>query len=171
MPRKYAENTDVSPERSKMEIETLLKRYGADQFMSGWNGRKAMIMFRANERYIRFELQTPEPTDDRFKSKKAPHTRHMFDKATGQRRSIEVGTGNQAYEQEVRRLWRALALVVKAKLEAVAAGISSFESEFMANIVMPDQRTLAEHLLPQVATIYKTGKMRPLLPAFGETGD
>ncbi len=32
----FAEKTDVSPERSKAEIETLVSRYGADQFASGW---------------------------------------------------------------------------------------------------------------------------------------
>jgi hypothetical protein len=33
---KFAENTSVSAERSRAEIEKTLRRYGADQFMYGW---------------------------------------------------------------------------------------------------------------------------------------
>ena len=40
-------------------------------------------------------------------------------------------------EQEIKSRWRALALVVKAKLEAVECGISTLENEFLAFIVLP----------------------------------
>jgi hypothetical protein len=44
--------------------------------------------------------------------------------------------GTQAkQEAATRQRWRALVLVIKAKLEAVEAGISTLESEFLANIV------------------------------------
>jgi hypothetical protein len=42
-------------------------------------------------------------------------------------------------DQEDRRRWRALLLVVKAKIEAVRTGIAIFEEEFLAHIV--DERT------------------------------
>lgn len=73
----------------------------------------------------------------------------------------------EAYEQAVRQRWRALDLVVKAKLEAVEAGISIFEREFFSDIVLPDGRTVGEYVLPQVEESYRSGLMPPLLPAIG----
>ena len=61
-------------------------------------------------------------------------------------------------------------LVIKAKLEAVTAGISTIETEFLANIVLPDNTTAGEWMLPQIDRAYRTGEMPPLLPAAGHTG-
>ena len=148
----YAEGTSVPVERSKAEIEGMLTRYGADQFVSGWKDRESRIQFRAKERFVRFTLTMPDPTDKKF----TRHPRFAY-----KVRSPEAAS--KEYEQEVRRLWRALALVVKAKLEAVNSGITSFEEEFMAHIVMPDGKTVAEHAIPMIADTYKTGKMQLLL--------
>ena len=43
---RYATDTRVSVERSKAEIEAILARYGADQFMYGWEASRAVIGFR-----------------------------------------------------------------------------------------------------------------------------
>ena len=72
----------------------------------------------------------------------------------------------QAYEQEIRRRWRALALSIKGKLEAVETGIMSFEEEFMANIVLPNDKTVAEFMLPQIEEAYSSGRMPKLIPFF-----
>ena len=64
------------------------------------------------------------------------------------------------------RVATALALVVKAKLEAVQSGIVGFEDEFMAHIVMPDGKTVAEHARPLIASAYETGKVPALLPGW-----
>jgi len=69
----------------------------------------------------------------------------------------------KAWEQAGRQRWRALALAVKAKLEAVESQITSFETEFMAHIVMPNGKTAGEILLPQIEDSYKNGKMPSLL--------
>ena len=74
----------------------------------------------------------------------------------------------QAWEQSTRQRWRALLLVIKAKLEAVESEITEFESEFLAHIVMPDGATIAEHTLPMISKAYETGKMPKLLPDFTE---
>jgi hypothetical protein len=71
-----------------------------------------------------------------------------------------------AYDQEVRRRWRALGLVIKAKLESVESGIETFESAFMANIVMPDGKTFGKYAGPAIESAYSTGKVPLLLPAF-----
>ena len=67
--------------------------------------------------------------------------------------------------QDERRRWRALVLVVKAKLEAVESGITTFEDEFLAHIVLPDNRTVTEWLKPQLEIAYESGGMpRQLMP-------
>ncbi len=151
----FAEDTKVPIERSKAEIESMLIRYGADQFVSGWGEAEARIQFRANERYIRFVLPIPKKDEARF----TQHARY-----TWKRRSEAEAV--KAWEQELRRRWRALALVVKAKLEAVQSGIVGFEDEFMAHIVMPDGKTVAEHARPMIAQVYETGKVTALLPGW-----
>jgi hypothetical protein len=165
----YAEKTTVSPEKSKAEIETLLRRYGADQFVSGWDSGRALIGFRAANRHVRFELIFPDPKSPEFQSKRRTHRRSRYNAVTQKRETFMVGASGDRYEAEVRRRWRALALVIKAKLEAVASGIVSFETEFMAHIVLPDGRTIGQHVSPAIEAAYSSGKMSPLLPAF--TGD
>jgi hypothetical protein len=160
----FAEGTTVSSEKSRAEIETLLRRYGADQFMSGWSGRRAVIGFRAAQRNIRFELTLPDPKDPTLQSKRRPYRRSYYNSATQRRESTIAGASGDKYEAEVRRRWRSLALVIKAKLEAVSTGITTFEAEFMAHIVMPDGKTIGEHVTPAIAAAYETGMVRGLLP-------
>jgi hypothetical protein len=151
--RRYAAKTEVSTARSKAEIETLLERYGADRFMTGWGDGQAFLGFRCEARMLKFVLPFPE-----FGEFQAT--------PTGRTRAANVV--NRAYDQEVRRRWRALALVIKAKLEAVETGITTFESEFLAHIVMPDGKTVAEHTIPKIEDAYSTGRRVKLLTAFSE---
>ena len=72
-------------------------------------------------------------------------------------------SSQEAHQQAIRQRWRALALVIKAKLESVETGVATFEEEFMANIVLPSAQTMAEYALPQIAQAYETGTMPPLL--------
>jgi hypothetical protein len=65
--------------------------------------------------------------------------------------------------QEYRQRWRALLLCIKAKLETVESGIEEFDEAFMAHIVLPSGRTMAEYALPQLRQAYETGKEPPLL--------
>ncbi|MEE0100346.1 MAG: hypothetical protein U0I48_01230, partial [Acutalibacteraceae bacterium] len=74
----------------------------------------------------------------------------------------------EAWEQACRQRWRALKLVIQAKLEAVECGISVFEDEFMANIVLPDGGTVSDFMLPQIKQAYLTGDMPPMLPMLTE---
>lgn len=147
----YAENTTVTTDKSRSEIEQTLRRYGADQFMYGWDQEKAIVGFRMSGRQIKFILKMPDRSDKEFT--KTP---------TGKPRAESQAA--KEYEQACRQKWRALALVIKAKLEAVEAGISIFEDEFMANIVLPDGSTVSQFMLPQIEHVYETGKMPKMLP-------
>lgn len=147
----YAENTGVSTEKSRAEIERTLQRYGADQFMYGWDQNQAILGFRMVGRQIKFLLPMPDKTERRF-----THT------PTGRVRK-ETSAYNE-WEQACRQKWRALALVIKAKLEAVEAGIAIFEDEFMANIILPNGSTVSQFMLPQITEAYDSGNMPKMLP-------
>lgn len=152
---RYAEDTQVSAERSRGEIESTLQRYGASAFMYGWDQDQAVIQFKAHERQVRFVLPLPDRSDREF-----THT-----PSRGTARTAEQALAE--WEKACRQRWRALALVVKAKLEAVATGITEFEDEFLAHVVLPDGTTAGQWLRPQIATAYETGVMPELLPALG----
>ena len=79
------------------------------------------------------------------------------------------------WEQACRQRWRALLLIIRAKLEAVESGITTLESEFLANLVLPDGGTIdggtiGEWLAPQIAEAYGTGRMPPMLGAAVASG-
>lgn len=69
-------------------------------------------------------------------------------------------------QQQQRARWRALLLIIKAKLEAVEHNVTTFEEEFLAHIVMPDGKTVGQHAVPQIAGAYATAKMPRLLPEY-----
>lgn len=159
---KFASNTSVSVEKSRAEVESTLRRYGADGFRYGWadrDGRRVeQIDFSTHDRLVRFTLVLPSKDDKQFKYTEARRVRRS-DKAA-----------HDAWEQACRQRWRALALCIKAKLEAVECGISEFESEFMANIVDPvSGRTVGDVMRPQIAARYagiESGNLGfPALPA------
>ena len=66
--------------------------------------------------------------------------------------------------QQERARWRALLLVIKAKLESVDTGIETFEDAFLANIVLPDGQTVADHVRPAIESHYSGKTNVPLLP-------
>lgn len=149
---RYAQETAVPVDRSKAEIERTLTRYGAEQFMTGWKGGEAVIAFRMNNRIIQFVLPLPSRNDPTFMKTPTGRARRNPDDAL------------KAWEQSCRQRWRALSLAIKAKLEAVECGITDFETEFMAHIVLPDGKTVAAHLLPKLDQIYSSRKVQGLLP-------
>lgn len=151
MGTRYAEGTSVGADRSRIEIEEQLRRFGADAFSSGYDGQTSFIMFRARGRFIRLTLPLPDPSDKKFK---------LTD--TGRLRT--ASSAQDAYEAEYRRLWRSLALLVKAKLAAVADGIVEFEEEFLAHVVLPNGQRVGDYSKPAIALAYEKGEMPKMLP-------
>lgn len=125
----YASKSRVPVDRSRSEIERLLAKHGADQFINGWEADRAMIGFRMNGRYVRLTIP------------------------------LKGGRNKEATAQLTRSRWRALVLILKAKLEAIEIGVVTFDEEFLANIVMPNNQTIGRQLLPQVDKAYASGKM------------
>jgi hypothetical protein len=140
MSGKYAARTDVPVQRSAAEIENTLRRYGADQFVYGRDVEQSMVGFRLNGRMVRLNLPMPRQQDYSTVTK---------------------------YEQAERQRWRALVLVIKAKLEAVDVGISTLEEEFLAGVLLPNGSTVGQWMRPQIEAAYTDGQMPALLPALG----
>ncbi len=151
MPR-YANQTNVPADRSRSEIERTLTRYGADSFMCGTRGSTTAVQFEVNGRRIFFRLELPNPDSLEYTHSSTGRVRRS------QAQALE------AWEQACRQRWRALALIVKVKLEPVEAGISSFELEFLPYTVLPNGGTVGDWALPQIALVYETGQMPPMLP-------
>lgn len=130
----YAADTRVPVGQSRSEIETLLERHKAKQFGTAvdYDLHQARIQFRLHDRIVRFVITLPDEK--------------------------KLGTGKR-FEQAERQKWRALLLVIKAKLESVENNIETFEQAFLANVVMPNDRTVAEILTPIIALAYKDGKL------------
>lgn len=151
MAAKYAEGTDVPVEKTRMEIERVLRKYGADQFVSGYEPHRAAIMFVLRKRHVRFDIAIPDSSDKQFH-----YTGRGVWRTQAQREN--------AAQAEERRLWRVLLLTLKAKLEAVDAGLMPFDQEFLAHIVLPSGQTTFEWLGPQIENAYSGGEMPALLP-------
>ena len=149
---RYASDTGVPIDRSRSEIERTLQRYQAQSFAYATRPEKAMIAFEIQGRHIRMILPMPTSHDKGI----------QYDGRNHKRTPLEQ---QKAIDQEARRRWRALALVIKAKLEAVSSGIAVLEDEFLAYMVLPNGGTVGEWARPQIAAAYKSGKMPPLLPS------
>lgn len=147
--RKYAERTVVSPDKSRAEIESTLRRYGATKFVYGSEETFAMIAFEIGRRRLRFILPFPKMDDI---------------ERTPSGRIRKSNAAEQAIEQATRQRWRALALAIKAKLETVESGITTFDDEFLAYIVLPNGSTIGEWSAPQLEQAYNVGGMPPMLP-------
>jgi hypothetical protein len=148
--KKFANNTAVPADRSRAEIENILARFGATAFMYGVQNNRAAILFEFQNRRVRFLLDLPTPAE----VAKTPR---------GRARRASVTT--EAHAQETRRRWRSLALSIKAKLVAVEDGISSFEEEFLAHVVLPNGQSVGEWMGPQLEATYTNHTMPPLLAA------
>lgn len=145
----YAADTDVPVERSKSQIEAMLRACGARGFASAWDDFGDRVEFLWNALRIRFHLP------------RAARANFMHDNAGRERKPSAV---DRRLQQHDRQRWRALYLVVKAKLEATDAGISCIEDEFLSFIVDPTtDKTVGDVLVPRI----KDGSQLALPPAKG----
>jgi hypothetical protein len=134
--RRYAHGTDVPCSKTRGEIESLLVKHGAAQFLSGFDHQKhtGFVGFTLHGRQYRIPLL---PRQDNHRDR----------------------------EQVSREQWRALLLLCKAKLEFVASGLATVENEFLAHLVLPNGNTVGAEIAPRIAEAYAGGQVTNLLPA------
>jgi hypothetical protein len=142
----YAERTTVTVEKSKVEIERTLTRYGASKFFYGYDGDFSVVGFYMRDRYVQFRLPSPVETDYVFAPGHRRRTRKQLDEALDQAR---------------RSGWRSLLLCIKAKLESVESGIETFEEAFLAHIMVTDGKggsvRIGDEMIPQIEAAYERG--------------
>ena len=142
----YAAQTRVPISRTKTDIEELLAKHGATGFAYATEGDRSLVAFSMSGRRVQIMLLMPS-VDDYARTPR--NARRM---AAAQR---------SAWEQACRQRWRALLLIIRAKLEAVESGITTLESEFLANILLPDGGTVGQWLTPQMEEEYAVGRVPP----------
>jgi hypothetical protein len=127
----YASRTKVPVDKTRMDIERLVKKYGAKGFASAWQDGSARVEFLCQNRHVRLTVET---------------------------RGIVASTVE-------RERWRALLLLVKAKLVAVEAKIATFEQAFVGDIVLPETgKTVWESVREPLKLAYEQNRAVPLLP-------
>lgn len=127
--RRFAEDTKVQVDKSQADVKALLKKAGATETAVYEAVGRSMIAFTLGD--YSYRLSAPVPT---LKS-------------------------TAASAQEERRVWRVLHLLVKAKLEAVASGATTIEREFMSDIIVAPNETMAERVLPELASAKAAGRL------------
>lgn len=125
MTRRYAEGTEVPVSRSIDQIKAELKKVGADEIGVMETAKQSWLVFAI--RHVRYRITTGE---------------------------IVVPRGKDP-AREARRQWRAILLLVKAKVVSIVEKISTVEREFMADAVMPDGSVLADHAPRLIEHAYK----------------
>lgn len=141
MRRPYAHRTAVPVDRTRSEIEHLLEKHGARSFVYGTTDGQALLAFEMRDRRLRFIVPMP---------------------STNKTRSNE-----SQVKAETRRRYRALLLVLKAKLEAVESQIVTFDEEFLAHIVVEGNSTVGDRMIPQLNQAIADGRMATLPPLLG----
>ncbi|MDB4997580.1 MAG: hypothetical protein JWM74_5012 [Myxococcaceae bacterium] len=136
----YAKRTKVPADRTRGEIEKLLKTNGASAFAYASDVGKVMIIFVMNDRRLRFVVPMPIVN--------------------------KTGTNERDVARETARRWRSLLLLVKAKLEAVESKIVGFDEEFLAHIVIGGE-TVGDRWTAEAAELLADPhrKLPPLLGA------
>ncbi|MET3950352.1 hypothetical protein [Arthrobacter sp. UYEF36] len=151
MTSSYDRGGSVSSGASRDHIERALVDYGATDVLFSQLGDRSAIAFRGDGRQFRLVVSLPRAAG-------TPSVR--WDTAEGPLREAKA----KILERAIRRFWHALALAIDAKLGAATAGTATLESEFLAHVVLPGNRTVLDELEPIIDSAYRSGRH----PSFGD---
>jgi hypothetical protein len=155
----YAAGTKVSVEKSKAELDGLLGKHGAGSrgIMHDEARAVAAVIFVLEGRKYRIEVPMPTPSDvDAAWKKKQPPGAWKWGYTQVEKWKRE------RLEQLARERWRGLVLLVKAKLEIVRMGVSSFEREFLADLLLPNGETAHQTIGTYMKKLLANGYEGPL---------
>jgi hypothetical protein len=141
----YTRGDSFSVGDSREHVEQALLGFGATDVRFSQRGRLSAIAFRACGRQFRIVISLPQPYG-------SPAVRGDVAEVHGR----EVTA--KALELSARRFWHSFALSTDAKLAAVANGVATLESEFLAHVVLPGNRTVIDELEPVIASAYRSGQ-------------
>ena len=159
----YAANTSIPVERTRLDLERLVLAKGAGQWMNAFDALtgRAIIGWSMDGRMIRLAIPLPNPNADEFVYRMWKGQPQKYG------RKLPAETQRERWDQACRSRWRAVLLIVKAKFEAIDAGISTVEREFLADTLLANGETVSSWIRPQLEEMYSTGRMPLLLPAAG----
>ncbi|MUU70617.1 hypothetical protein [Pseudarthrobacter sp. GA104] len=146
----YTRGDSFTSEASRKHIRRALGDYGATDVLFTQRGNHSAIAFKGGGRQFRIVLpllQSEGPLVIRG------------DIADGPLHEANA----KLLERANRKSWHALALAIDAKLAAAAAGIATLESEFLAHVVLPGNKTVLDELGPVIDSAYRSGRR----PSFG----
>lgn len=142
MTGRYASGTTVSVERSIGELRTIMTRYGVKEIGILTTATAVDVLFTLKGRNIKISIALPRREETQRDAAGRP-----------------MRFSKERYEKAVRQRWRALLLLVKARLEAIELGIETVEQAFMPYLLLPDGKTtVGDAVIGQI-----TGGALPLL--------
>jgi hypothetical protein len=152
MAGEYAKGTPVEQSKSLTEIKNTLVRFGADRntFTYAEQGNQVGIQFTVKNRTVRMTMLLPD--------------RESFAKDRYSRRRVETAI-DRDWDQACREYWRTLALGVKAKLSMIEKGLSTFEREFLADLLLPSGETIGAVVAADLDEVMRTGQVPSLAPS------
>ena len=127
--RRFAEDTKVSVGKSQGEVKDLLRRAGAGKMAIYEDKAGSAVMFEIGAGMYRIMVPIPKA--------KTP----------------------AVAEQEERRAWRLMLLLIKAKLEAVREGATTIEREFLSDRLLYDGTTVGQWAARELDEATKIGRM------------
>lgn len=149
----YADRTDVTVSSSIGELDRMLTRRGAKAFGYMREQGRAAVVCQLDGRHIRFSIALPSPESYR-----------LTEARKVRRSDADVW---KLVEQEERRRWRSLTLLVKAMLVAAEDGVVQLSEALLPYTVLPGGATVYEHLGTQLDDIRDSHELPSLLPATG----
>ena len=144
-------STQVAPERSKVEIETLLRKFGADgvSWSENWKQNRAQVQFiiqAEGQRPILVRLEPP-PFLEKRRSWVPEHGRYE---------QVDAPNWAQSY--------RLLKAYLKAKLESIVYGLRDVQEEFLSDVVVRDEAGRDRRVGEIYAQQLEEGKITHALP-------
>ena len=127
--RRFAEDTKVSIGHSQGEVKDLLKRAGATKTAIYEDERGSSVMFQIDAGMYRVAVPIPK-----------------------------AATAAKS-EQEERRAWRLMLLLIRAKLEAVREGATTIEREFLSDRLLHGGQTIGQWAARELEEATRIGRM------------
>ena len=147
----YTRGDSFSSEASRKHIGQALANYGATDVLFSQRGNQGAVAFKGGGRQFRIVMPLLQSEGTLAVRGDAADSRLQEANA-------------RVLERANRKSWHALALAIDAKLGAVAAGIATLESEFLAHVVLPGNHTVLDEIEPVIDSAYRSG----LRPTFGD---
>jgi hypothetical protein len=149
MRKAYAEKTEVPASRTRQQIEALVLAHGGSDYTLSLGERAARIGFRLGGRAICLALPLPDPADRQFSHWKSQ---------SGWESPRTASAARDHWERACRARWRALLLVIQAKLEAIRIGITTVDEAFFADVMVDGGSTVYERHARNVLPAFPTAQ-------------